>query len=246
MKHRNLETAMAAAQGMMGPVPKSGINPAFKTADHPKGRPYSTLLDVIETIRGPLTSNGLSWSQKPTRIGGVVKVTTIIKHESGERDESELEIPCEDKAAQKIGTAISYARRYGLMAMCGLASEEDDDDGNAISEPQQRHVERERAPERGVIDPPSQRHYTDEQLKKLRRECADLTVIVAKLLDKKSEDVIKAAGLPVGVRFDGEQLSRFRKWMIQTIEIKGGDPPTWAYEGDALDQRQPAAIDEPA
>lgn len=245
-KHPNLAAAMAAAQAVMGPVPKSGLNPAFKTPDHPKGRPYSTLLDVIETIRAPLTSNGVTWSQKPTRVGGVVKVTTILKHETGEKDESELEIPCEDKAAQKIGTAISYARRYGLMAMCGLASEDDDDDGNAISEPQHRHVERERAPERGAIEPPSQRIYTEEQLKKYRRECADLTVIAGKLLDKKSDEVIVAAGLPTGVRFNGEQLSRFRRWLIQSIEINRGVLPEWALTADPYDQRPPAALDEPA
>ncbi len=248
-KHPNLAAAMAAAQAVMGDVPKSGVNPAFKTPDHKDGRPYSTLCDVINSIRGPLTSNGLSWSQKPTRVGGVVKVTTIIKHESGESDESELEIPCEDKAAQKIGTAISYARRYSLMAMCGLASEDDDDDGNALSlpvpeEPRTRDRRVNPAVNSAAIGPPP-RHYSDAELKRLRHDCQRLVDLAKPLLDRKATELRTDAGLPAEATLSGQQLAGYRKWLIESIDVRGGVVPEWARDWDPLDQRVPGETFEP-
>ena len=61
-----------------------------------------------------------------------VMVETVFVHESGEVMESGmLHVPAVKHDAQGFGSALTYARRYSLMAACGIAPE--DDDGNAAS-----------------------------------------------------------------------------------------------------------------
>lgn len=163
-----LAAALATAQAQMGDVPKSGINPAFKSADKPKGTPFSTLGDVIGAIRKPLTDNGLSWMQPLSRTANGVAVTTIIMHKSGQRYSSTLEMPCGASAsAQAIGSAISYGRRYSLMAMMGLAGE-DDDDGNAAVESHRNEPQRRVTPqdERGHSQAPASGSTTGDPTSK--------------------------------------------------------------------------------
>jgi hypothetical protein len=94
---------------------------SFKYASYPK---------IVATIRPVLAECKLSFSQLAEPDGSV---TTLLIHESGEFLKSTLLIPASDKSPQKLGSAISYARRYSLSAILGLATDEDDD-GNAASD----------------------------------------------------------------------------------------------------------------
>jgi hypothetical protein len=59
---------------------------------------------------------------------------TILLHSSGKTIESEIELVCMDRNdPQKLGGAITYMRRYSIIAMLGL--EQEDDDGNSASQP---------------------------------------------------------------------------------------------------------------
>jgi hypothetical protein len=93
---------------------------SFKYASYPR---------IVTTIRPLLTDCKLSFSQLAEPHGSV---TTLLIHESGEYLKSTLLIPSVHKSPQQIGSAISYARRYGLSAILGLATDEDDD-GNSAS-----------------------------------------------------------------------------------------------------------------
>jgi hypothetical protein len=93
---------------------------SFKYASYPK---------IVSAVRPVLAEQGLSFSQLAEEDGAV---TTLLIHESGEYLKSTLLIPVPDKNPQKIGSAISYARRYALSAILGLATDEDED-GNAAS-----------------------------------------------------------------------------------------------------------------
>jgi len=93
---------------------------SFKYASYPR---------IIGAIRPLLSECKLSFSQLAEPDGSV---TTLLIHESGEYLKSTLLIPSMHKNPQQIGSAISYARRYGLSAILGLATDEDDD-GNAAS-----------------------------------------------------------------------------------------------------------------
>ena len=92
---------------------------------------YADLAAVWDTIRKPLSDNGFAVIQDPSVEGTQVTISTLLSHISGEWIKSQLKLTSEAPNPQKIGSAISYGRRYSLLSMLGLASE--DDDGNAAS-----------------------------------------------------------------------------------------------------------------
>lgn len=125
----NLAAALSKAQGEIEDATKSGINPAFG-----RGSKYADLASVRSVIRGPLSKNGLSVIQLPRAHTGYVEVTTMLLHNSGEYIKETLNMPTAKNDAHGIGSAITYARRYGLMSILCLAA--DDDDGNgAVANP---------------------------------------------------------------------------------------------------------------
>ena len=119
---KDLAEALAKFQGNIASIKKDSINPFFKSK-------YADLASFIETIRKPLSDNGLAYAQFPTGFGGL---TTILMHTSGQWIEDTMEMRPTDDKPQSVGSAITYARRYALGAVLGLATE-DDDDGNAAS-----------------------------------------------------------------------------------------------------------------
>lgn len=122
-----LAKALAAAQGELRHAEKDSANPHFKSR-------YASLASVLDAIRDPLSRHGLSVVQCPTRgEGGAVCVETILLHESGALLRSTLAAKPAQDTPQGIGSTITYLRRYGLMAVVGIAA--DDDDGEAASRP---------------------------------------------------------------------------------------------------------------
>lgn len=120
-----LATALCAAQAEMRPAPKDSVNPHFKSR-------YADLASLWDTIREPLTKNGLSVVQtfNPDHNDGELMLTTILMHKSGQSIQSTMRMPLPKRDPQGLGSATSYARRYALSAMVGATSD-DDDDGNA-------------------------------------------------------------------------------------------------------------------
>lgn len=99
---------------------------------------YADLAACWEVCRKPLSDNGLSVAQ-PTYIAegtGSTIVETILMHSSGEWISSETYVRAADTRPQAVGSAITYARRYGLCAMVGIVTD-DDDDGQAAQNQQQ-------------------------------------------------------------------------------------------------------------
>jgi hypothetical protein len=122
---KNLATALAMFQGEVKNPPKSADNPFFKSK-------YTTLDTLIDTAKPLLNKHGLSYIQSCGGDGSNISVTTLLLHNSGEWIESEPLVLKADKAtAQGAGSAVTYARRYTLSAILGLASEEDDDGNGA-------------------------------------------------------------------------------------------------------------------
>lgn len=118
--------ALASAQKAMGPADKGGKNPHFKSR-------YSTLSDVWDVAREPLSANGLSVTQLIYDDPNGVGLRTVLMHASGESIESRFVMPLQQKSPQGLGSAITYARRYALAAILGIVSDEDDD-GNKAQE----------------------------------------------------------------------------------------------------------------
>jgi len=119
-----LAKAMSLAQGEMGGAHKGANNPFFKSK-------YADLGAVIEAVKEPFAKHGLSYVQFPIEDNGRVGVETILMHSSGEWMSNKFTVQLTKQDAQGAGSAITYCRRYGLQAVAGIPSE--DDDGNAAS-----------------------------------------------------------------------------------------------------------------
>jgi hypothetical protein len=120
---KELAKALVSAQAAMNHAAKDSKNPHFKSS-------YSSLASVIDAIRPHLAGNGLAFVQKLHTADGGVAVETVLIHESGqEMSCGILFVPATKQDAQGYGSAITYAKRYGLQAALGIASE--DDDGQA-------------------------------------------------------------------------------------------------------------------
>ena len=126
-----LFTAMAKAQGEMGHAAKTEKNEFY-------GSTYADLAACFEAVRQPLFMNGLCLIQSPA--GGIshdfpnsVILETLIGHVSGQWISSSLTMRLVRDDPHGVGSAITYARRYALASMLGLAQV--DDDGNAATVP---------------------------------------------------------------------------------------------------------------
>ena len=123
---KELATAMCTVQANLPTVTRDKTNPFF----HSK---YAGLDTVMPAALKVLTAHGLALVQTVGQDGnGGTTLTTLLMHESGEwlSDTQPLLLSKSDPQGQ--GSAITYARRYGVMAMLGLVAEEDDD-ANAAS-----------------------------------------------------------------------------------------------------------------
>lgn len=108
-------------------VVKDGKNPHLKNS-------YATIDAIMETIRPILAKHGLNIMQFVEGDGAQIQIKTLLLHESGEWMESEpLTLRPEKMTAQGLGSATTYGRRYSLTAFLGLATGDEDDDGNAAS-----------------------------------------------------------------------------------------------------------------
>jgi len=122
---KNIATALVKAQQAFGPALKTATNPHFRSR-------YADLAACVEAVMDGLNNNGIALVQQLTESDTGVIVETVFIHESGEMlNCGKLHVPAVKHDPQGYGSALTYARRYSLMAACGIAPE--DDDGNAAS-----------------------------------------------------------------------------------------------------------------
>jgi len=126
---KSIHAAFVQAQKEFGPALKTATNPHFKSR-------YADLSACIEAVIDALNHNGIALMQKLHESDKGVAIETIFVHESGESMANGiLHVPASKQDPQGYGSALTYARRYSLMAACGIAPE--DDDGNAASRKQE-------------------------------------------------------------------------------------------------------------
>jgi len=122
---KNIATALVKAQKAFGPALKTSTNPHFRSR-------YADLSACVEAVITGLNDNGIALIQKCYDCENGVMVETVFVHESGETLECGiLHVPAAKQDPQGYGSALTYARRYSLMAAAGIAPE--DDDGNSAS-----------------------------------------------------------------------------------------------------------------
>ncbi len=120
-----IAAAFVAAKRAFTPAIKSETNSHFKNK-------YADLAVCLEAVNGALLENGIAVYQETFEAPDGVCVETVFLHESGETLRmGKLHVPASKHDPQGYGSALTYARRYSLMAATGIAPE--DDDGNAGS-----------------------------------------------------------------------------------------------------------------
>jgi hypothetical protein len=144
-----LTTALAKAQGVMEAAKADSTNPHFKST-------YADLASAWNAAREALSSNGIAVVQIPSAKGSEVTVETMLTHSSGQFIKGSLTMTAQKNTPQGIGSCITYARRYALMAYVGLAPE--DDDGNEASSGGNNRAPAPKKP--ALTQPQLQRLYT--------------------------------------------------------------------------------------
>ena len=124
-KTLGIAKAFVEAQKEFAPALKTSTNPHFRSK-------YVDLAVCVEAALDALKNHGFAWIQKTHDCENGVKVEPIFMYESGEQiSGGVISVPADKQNAQGYGSALTYARRYSLMAACGIAPE--DDDGNAAT-----------------------------------------------------------------------------------------------------------------
>jgi hypothetical protein len=120
-----LSEALSKVQAVLEGAKLDSENPFFKSK-------YSDLTSVWSACRKPLAENGLSVIQTcQSETADMVIVETMLCHTSGEWVRGRLAMRPVKADPQGVGSCITYARRYSLAAIVGVAPE--DDDGNVAS-----------------------------------------------------------------------------------------------------------------
>ncbi|WP_319540962.1 ERF family protein [uncultured Pseudodesulfovibrio sp.] len=154
-----LAEAMIQVQQTLSPALKDAEN----TFTHSR---YATLHSVMNACRDALLEHGIWLTQYPITIEAsqLSLVTKIVHAETGQWQASLLTMPLPKNDPQGYGSAMTYARRYGLSALVGIVTESDDDgestklNSNSIKHPEgpvyapQRFAEQQnRAPKGGSL-----------------------------------------------------------------------------------------------
>ena len=116
----NLALALSKAQAKIEGAKKDAKNPFFKSQ-------YADLASVWDACHQHLSENELALIQTTKDVGGRIVLITLLAHKSGEWIRSELFMPTtKPNDPQAVGSAMTYARRYALMAMVGVCPIDDD------------------------------------------------------------------------------------------------------------------------
>ena len=122
---KHIAAAFVKAQKQFGKALKTSTNPHFRSK-------YADLSSCIDAVVGALNENGIGFMQRTYECKDGVLLETVFVHESGEVMECGLlHVPASKQDAMGFGSALTYARRYSILAATGLAPE--DDDGVAAS-----------------------------------------------------------------------------------------------------------------
>lgn len=145
-----ISSALIKAQQEIKVAIYDATNPHFRSK-------YASLGSVVEACKEALNKNKIVFiqgSHSDKELPKMICVTTRLLHESGEYIEDTIAVPYVQDTPQALGSSLTYARRYGLSALLGIVSDEDDD-GNSGS------VE---APK--PLDPPKPKKPTKVDLQK--------------------------------------------------------------------------------
>lgn len=117
---------------------------------------YADIAAVIDAVKEPLAENGLCYLQVVTNIDGAPALKTILAHQDGASIEGTVPLRFDNISdPQKFGGVLTYVRRYALLGILGLAT--DDDDAQSVGSPQpaRQHQAQQPTPRQSPQNPPA-------------------------------------------------------------------------------------------
>jgi hypothetical protein len=128
----SLAAALAAVQRKLPDVRKAETAHVRSDKGNYSYR-YATLPDITKAVLPLLGENGLAWVTRPTLVDDRFVLVYELLHVSGEKVSGEYPLPT-GGSPQALGSAITYARRYCLCAVTGVAADDDDDGAAATAQ----------------------------------------------------------------------------------------------------------------
>lgn len=214
VEHPSLAAALAAFQQ---DLPKIGKDNTANTGTY--SYKYADLSDVSSAVLPAMARHGLSFSTKPTLDdGGRFVLAYTLRHTSGDTDTGVYPLPSSG-SPQQVGSAITYARRYVLSAIAGVAPDEDDDGAAAqtasydYSPPAQQ---RQRPQQRPAAVPSTPADARAALAARCKAEGWDLAVVAARFQASYDE--------PLGECTDTARIVRFTDVLgdVPASELGGG------------------------
>jgi len=188
-KTKTLAEALAAFQAELPQVDLDSTNPHFKSK-------FASLANITKKVLPELSKHGFSYSVGSFVDNGLLVVDAHLLHESGES--RSFQFPITETQPQKIGSAITYAKRYAIQALTGVVADEDDD-GNAASQEASKAVkeaqERKANPPQGQRSLETQQKIVDEFITPGKVKKEQVTAVkerIAGETGKKGEELMQA------------------------------------------------------
>src|ERR1700716_122491 len=191
-----IATALAKAQTELSNPEKALVGTVYNNrSDSPQSFRYASLSSGLDIIRKTLGSQQIAIAQTTDidRANGMVNLTTTLLHTSGEWISSDWPV-CqlsETTAPRRMGAALTYARRYALFTMVGIAGEDDldapDVNNDQTNHPGDRAADTPRAVPTGAEPAPlhsSQRRTVNSNIPPVREKLSadDSAAIRAELI----------------------------------------------------------------
>lgn len=135
---KNAEMAFNAAMAQMqAELPKISERGEIIVNGQLRSR-YAKFEDINEAVKPVLQKHGFAVSFKTDTTGNVVKVTGILTHREGHREQTDMVLPVDVSGSknpvQAVGSSVSYGKRYVMEALLNLTSGGQDDDGKGAGQ----------------------------------------------------------------------------------------------------------------
>lgn len=242
-KISSIAEALAAAQAEIQNPHKNREVTVRPREGSPYSFSYATLDGILDGVRPILAKNWIAIVQTMVFIGEnrTPAMRTTLLHKSGESIGTDVPMTIERNGNQALGSAMTYARRYGLIGLLGIAADEDDDgnsaDGNTVEASKTRQPAARQSPG-GPTAPPRREPNNDmgtngQQGEQIAPAAAPAPARSGAAAAAKSEFVRLSASLAskLGADEAEHQIAAIRKrngdkWQTTLAEVSALDAST--------------------
>lgn len=214
----NIAPALVKALGELSDVPKGREAKIPTKTGASYGYKYADLADTLSMVRPVLASHGLAVTQTASNPDEhTVAITTTLIHSSGEWMSFHPLLLPNGRTAQETGSAITYGRRYSLLAILGLAAEDDD---GASAAPRQPRSAQPRSADRPSPAPKPKATTPEEE--EIKRMLSEVNATTAKTIKADfMAEFGKLADLP------SDRHSEARDWVALRIAMSDIEDAEW-------------------